>query len=67
MLHDALQALTYREWEVLLLRFAEDWTQLEVAKVFQVTADRVRQIEERALNKMQHATRELLGFHDEKN
>lgn len=66
VLHDALQALTYREREVLTLRFAEDWSQLEVAKVFQVTADRVRQIEERALNKMQHSTRgqKLQGFHD---
>ena len=56
-----LDALTPREQRVLRLRFGfEDgriWTLEEVGREFQVTRERIRQIEAKALRKLNHCTR----------
>lgn len=52
----ALQALTYREREIIKLRFgieSEPCTLKECASVFRVTQERARQIEAKAVRKMQ--------------
>ncbi len=67
-LQDVLTTLTEREQEVLRLRFGlEDGysrTLEEVGKKFEVTRERIRQIEAKALRKMRHPTRirKLEGF-----
>jgi RNA polymerase primary sigma factor len=65
---DVLETLTPREQEVLRLRFGlEDGyprTLEEVGRQFNVTRERIRQIEAKALRKMRHPTRirKLEGF-----
>jgi RNA polymerase primary sigma factor len=58
---DALQALTAREREIIKLRFGlgdgSVYTLDEVSKIFSVTRERVRQIEARAVRKLQHPVR----------
>jgi RNA polymerase primary sigma factor len=58
---DVLNTLTYRERKVLGLRFGlEDGrsrTLEEVGREFQVTRERIRQIEAKALRKLRHPTR----------
>ncbi len=67
-LQDVLKTLTDREQEVLTLRFglADGYSRTleEVGKKFQVTRERIRQIEAKALRKMRHPTRlrKLEGF-----
>ncbi|HPJ72729.1 MAG TPA: sigma-70 family RNA polymerase sigma factor, partial [bacterium] len=67
-IRQVLKTLTGREAEVLKLRFGiEDGsprTLEEVGKIFNVTRERVRQIEAKALRKMRHPTRarKLQGF-----
>ena len=69
-LQDVLGTLTDREQEVLTLRFglADGYSRTleEVGKKFQVTRERIRQIEAKALRKMRHPTRirKLEGFLD---
>ena len=57
----ALAALTDREREVLELRYGlldgKDHTLEEVGKYFNVTRERIRQIEAKALRKLRHPTR----------
>ena len=57
----ALLVLTPREREVLELRFGlsdgRDYTLEEVGKHFNVTRERIRQIEAKALRKLRHPTR----------
>ena len=57
----ALEALTDREREVLELRFGlkdgKDHTLEEVSRFFDVTRERIRQIEAKALRKLRHPTR----------
>jgi RNA polymerase primary sigma factor len=57
----ALSVLTEREREVLELRFGlldgQDHTLEEVGKYFNVTRERIRQIEAKALRKLRHPTR----------
>ena len=59
-----LSALTEREREVLELRFGladgKDHTLEEVSRYFDVTRERVRQIEAKALRKLRHPTRSRL-------
>ncbi len=67
--HDALRArienvlktLTYREREIIKLRFGigdgYTYTLEEVGRIFKVTRERVRQVEARALRKLQHPVR----------
>ena len=58
---DVLEALDYREREILRLRFGlvdgYTYTLEEVGSVFAVTRERVRQIESTALRALQHPTR----------
>ncbi|MDR1486125.1 MAG: sigma-70 family RNA polymerase sigma factor [Planctomycetaceae bacterium] len=63
-----LKLLTPREREIIKLRFGLDngysYTLEEVGKIFKVTRERVRQIEARAVEKLQQPSRcrSLLGF-----
>ena len=60
-LADVLKTLTPREEKVLALRFGlEDGnpkTLEEVGRVFNVTRERIRQIEAKALRKLRHPSR----------
>ena len=68
---DVLAELNYREREILRLRYGladgYAYTLEEVGKIFSVTRERVRQIEAKAVRKLQHPTRSktLNGFVDE--
>jgi RNA polymerase primary sigma factor len=65
-----LLTLGYREREIINLRFGlgdgYNYTLEEVASIFKVTRERIRQIEDRALRKLQEPSRsaELVGFLD---
>jgi RNA polymerase primary sigma factor len=67
-LKDVLSTLTEREQQVLNLRFglADGYSRTleEVGKQFNVTRERIRQIEAKALRKLRHPTRirKLEGF-----
>jgi RNA polymerase primary sigma factor len=69
-LSTVLSSLTEREREVLALRFGlkdgYSRTLEEVGQMFNVTRERIRQIEAKALRKMRHPTRirQLNGFFD---
>lgn len=69
--NDVLQQLNYREREILRLRYGladgYSYTLEEVGKIFAVTRERVRQIEAKAVRKLQHPVRSrgLIGFVDE--
>lgn len=60
-IEEALDQLTTRERDVLKMRFGLDdgypHTLEEVGKYFQVTRERIRQIEAKALKKLRHPTR----------
>ena len=68
---DILESLTARESKVLRMRFGigmnTDHTLEEVGKQFDVTRERIRQIEAKALRKLRHPTRSshLKGFLDD--
>jgi RNA polymerase primary sigma factor len=57
----ALEGLSERERQVLELRFGltdgKDHTLEEVSRYFNVTRERIRQIEAKALRKLRHPTR----------
>jgi len=59
--HSVLAGLTPREAKVLRMRFGidmnTDHTLEEVGKQFDVTRERIRQIEAKALRKLRHPTR----------
>jgi len=63
-----LKTLTYREREIVRLRYGlgdgYTYTLEEVGRIFKVTRERVRQIEAKALRKLQHPVRsqQLEGF-----
>ncbi|MBX3412273.1 MAG: sigma-70 family RNA polymerase sigma factor [Pirellulales bacterium] len=67
---DVLEGLNYREREIIRLRYGLTdgyaYTLEEVGKIFSVTRERVRQIEAKAVRKLQHPVRcrELGGFVD---
>jgi RNA polymerase primary sigma factor len=67
-----LDTLTYREREIMKLRYGigggYTYTLEEVGKRFKVTRERVRQIEAKALRKLQHPirSRRLEGFLEER-
>ena len=60
-LEDAMEALTDREKNVIKLRFGLDdgrtRTLEEVGREFNVTRERIRQIEAKALRKLRHPSR----------
>src|SRR6185436_19519557 len=72
-LADVLQTLNYREREILRLRYGladgYAYTLEEVGKIFAVTRERVRQIEAKAVRKLQQPcrSRELMGFVEQGN
>ncbi len=65
---DLLKTLTYREREIIRLRYGlgdgYTYTLEEVGRIFKVTRERVRQIEAKAVRKLQHPIRSqhLSGF-----
>jgi len=67
-LDQVLNTLTYREREIIKLRYGlgdgYTYTLEEVGKIFRVTRERVRQIEAKAVRKLQHPIRSrmLEGF-----
>jgi RNA polymerase primary sigma factor len=69
-LAEVLQGLNHREREILRLRYGLTdgyaYTLEEVGKIFSVTRERVRQIEAKAVRKLQqpYRSRELMGFLD---
>jgi RNA polymerase primary sigma factor len=69
-IRQVLGTLTYREREIVKLRYGlgdgQTYTLEEVGKMFNVTRERVRQIEAKAVRKLQHPVRarRLEGFLD---
>jgi RNA polymerase primary sigma factor len=69
-LDEVMHDLTYREREIIRLRYGltdgYTYTLEEVGKIFSVTRERVRQIESKAVRKLQqpYRTRALAGFLD---
>jgi len=67
-IHSVLDTLTYREREIIKLRYGigdgYTYTLEEVGRRFRVTRERVRQIEAKAIRKLQHPirSRKLEGF-----
>ncbi|MEY2742186.1 MAG: polymerase sigma factor RpoD, partial [Planctomycetota bacterium] len=67
-IEEVLQTLNYREREILKLRYGigdgYTYTLEEVGRIFKVTRERVRQIEAKAVMKLQHPmrARRLEGF-----
>jgi RNA polymerase primary sigma factor len=65
---DVLQSLDYREREILRLRYGladgYAYTLQEIGRIFSVTRERVRQIEQEAIRKLQYPgpTRKLASF-----
>jgi RNA polymerase primary sigma factor len=65
-----LKTLTYREREIIKLRYGigdgYTYTLEEVGRIFKVTRERVRQVEAKAIRKLQHPvrSRRLEGFMD---
>ena len=67
-IEEVLKTLTYREREIIKLRYGigdgYTYTLEEVGKIFKVTRERVRQVEAKAIRKLQHPvrSRKLEGF-----
>jgi RNA polymerase primary sigma factor len=68
-----LRTLSYREREIIKLRYGigdgYTYTLEEVGRIFKVTRERVRQVEAKAIRKLQHPVRarKLAGFLDHKH
>jgi RNA polymerase primary sigma factor len=66
-IEEVLKTLTYREREIIKLRYGigdgYTYTLEEVGRIFKVTRERVRQVEAKAIRKLQHP-RKLAGFID---
>jgi len=69
---EILKTLSYREREIIKLRYGigdgYTYTLEEVGRIFKVTRERVRQVEAKAIRKLQHPVRarKLEGFLDHK-
>ena len=69
-IEEVLKTLTYREREIIKLRYGigdgYTYTLEEVGRIFKVTRERVRQVEAKAIRKLQHPvrSRRLEGFLD---
>ncbi len=69
-IEQVLKTLTYREREIIKLRYGigdgYTYTLEEVGRIFKVTRERVRQVEAKAIRKLQHPvrSRKLSGFLD---
>lgn len=72
-IEQVLKTLTYREREIIKLRYGigdgYTYTLEEVGRIFKVTRERVRQVEAKAIRKLQHPVRarKLEGFLDNKS
>jgi len=72
-IEEVLNTLSYREREIIRLRYGigdgYTYTLEEVGRIFKVTRERVRQVEAKAIRKMQHPVRakKLDGFMDHKS
>ncbi len=70
-IEQVLRTLTYREREIIKLRYGigdgYTYTLEEVGRIFKVTRERVRQVEAKAIRKLQHPvrSRKLHGFVDD--
>jgi len=70
---EVLKTLTYREREIIKLRYGlgdgYTYTLEEVGRIFKVTRERVRQVEAKAIRKLQHPVRcrRLEGFVDQQS
>jgi RNA polymerase primary sigma factor len=70
-IEEVLKTLTYREREIIKLRYGigdgYTYTLEEVGRIFKVTRERVRQVEAKAIRKLQHPvrSRKLSQFLDE--
>jgi RNA polymerase primary sigma factor len=70
-IEEVLKTLTYREREIIKLRYGigdgYTYTLEEVGRIFKVTRERVRQVEAKAIRKLQHPvrSRKLEGFLDD--
>jgi RNA polymerase primary sigma factor len=70
-IEEVLKTLTYREREIIKLRYGigdgYTYTLEEVGRIFKVTRERVRQVEAKAIRKLQHPVRarKLEGFMDD--
>src|SRR5688572_10699060 len=62
-IEQVLKTLTYREREIIKLRYGigdgYTYTLEEVGRIFKVTRERVRQVEAKAIRKLQHPVREI--------
>ena len=60
-IEQVLKTLTYREREIIKLRYGigdgYTYTLEEVGRIFKVTRERVRQVEAKAIRKLQHPVR----------
>ncbi len=69
-IEQVLKTLSYREREIIKLRYGigdgYTYTLEEVGRIFKVTRERVRQVEAKAIRKLQHPvrSRKLAGFMD---
>ena len=72
-IEQVLKTLTYREREIIKLRYGigdgYTYTLEEVGRIFKVTRERVRQVEAKAIRKLQHPVRarKLQGFVDDEH
>ena len=68
-IQEAFELLARREVKVLKMRFGidtnSDGSYEEVGRQFDVTRERIRQIEIKALRKLRHLAPELICFHDQ--
>ena len=67
-IEQVLKTLTYREREIIKLRYGLGdgycYTLEELGRIFKVTRERIRQIEDKALRKLRHPLRQrtLAGY-----
>ncbi len=64
LVSEAFETMSPREIKILRLRYWHDLTLEEVGHIFEVTRERIRQIESKALRKLRHPSRvdELRSF-----
>ena len=66
LITEALETISKKEAKVLQLRYFQDLTLDEIGRIFELTRERIRQIEAKALRKMKHPSRfdHLRQYHD---
>ena len=56
-IEDVLKTIPERERDVIKMRCIHEIERIEVAKIYKVTKERIRQIEAKALRRLRHPTR----------